>query len=61
MPAGDLCAANLAPVYRAFNGPAAGPAGPNHRYTTDKALYQAMLAKGWLAEGVHFCVPPVGG
>jgi uncharacterized delta-60 repeat protein len=60
IPAGGSCPANLAPVYRAFNGPAAGPAGPNHRYTTDKALYDAMLAKGWLAEGVHFCVPPAG-
>jgi hypothetical protein len=52
------CPANLAPVYRAFSGPVSSSAGPNHRYTTDTALYDEMLAKGFLPEGVHFCVPP---
>jgi hypothetical protein len=58
IPAGVTCPPNLAPVYRAFNGPAAGAFGPNHRYTTDPAVYAGMLREGWLAEGVHFCAPP---
>jgi hypothetical protein len=58
LPADGVCPANLQPVYRAFNGPAAKTPDPNHRYTTDPAVYAAMLAKGWLPEGVHFCAPP---
>lgn len=58
IPSNGACPANLQPVYRAFNGPAAGSYGPNHRYTTDPAVYTAMLAKGWLPEGVHLCAPP---
>jgi hypothetical protein len=34
----------------------------NHRYTIDRALRDAMVAKGWVAEGdgpdaVAMCVP----
>lgn len=58
IPSGGACPANLQPVYRVFNGPASNGHGPNHRYTTDPAVYAAMQAKGWLPEGVHFCAPP---
>jgi hypothetical protein len=58
IPTNGACPPNLQPVYRAFNGPASNGKGPNHRYTTDPAVYEAMLAKGWLPEGVHFCAPP---
>ena len=58
IPTHFTCPANLQPVYRAFNGPASRNGDPNHRYTTDPAVYAAMLAKGWLPEDVHFCAPP---
>ncbi len=58
--ADGTCAGNLTGVYRAFNGPVDNAHGPNHRYTTDPGLYAQMLAAGWLAEGIHFCVPPLG-
>jgi hypothetical protein len=58
IPSSFTCPGNLQPVYRAFNGPAAKGGDPNHRYTTDPAIYAAMLAKGWLPEDVHFCAPP---
>jgi hypothetical protein len=41
------------PVYRLYNG--RGPADPNHRYVTSAAERDAMLARGWLDEGVAFC------
>jgi len=32
---------------------------PNHRFTTDAALYADFVAtKGWDAEGIAFCAPP---
>jgi hypothetical protein len=29
----------------------------NHRYTTDKAVRDGMVAAGWSGEGAVFCVP----
>ena len=45
-------------VYRVFSN----RANANHRYTTDKAVRDQMLAKGWTAEGdgadiVVMCAP----
>lgn len=54
------CPGNLDPVYRVFNGPVDNAHGPTHRYTTDPLLYSQMQSLGWLPEGVHFCVPPLG-
>lgn len=59
-PAGDgSCAAGRLPVYRLYNQGQGG--APNHRFTTDLAVRQEMLAKGWIAEGsgigVTMCVP----
>jgi hypothetical protein len=45
--ASGLCAPPSAPVYRVWNQ----RTDTNHRYTTDAAIKQQMLAKGWLAEG----------
>ena len=42
-----VCAADTVPVYRLWNG----RADSNHRYTTSLATKQAMLAKGYIAEG----------
>lgn len=52
------CAASSIPVYRVWNQ----RADSNHRYTVDKALRDAMLAKGYVAEGygpdgVAMCAP----
>jgi len=52
------CAAGTVPVYRAFNN----RADVNHRYTTDIALLQQMVARGYVAEGygnppVAMCAP----
>ena len=41
------CPAGTIPVYRVFNN----RADPNHRYTTDRAIRDSMVAKGYIAEG----------
>jgi glucose/arabinose dehydrogenase len=56
MPVDDACAPPLRPVYRLYSNPTT-LAGVNHRYTADGATYAAMQAKGWIGEGVAFCVP----
>jgi hypothetical protein len=54
VPIGGACAAGTVPVYRAFNDGQTG--APNHRFTTDLALYQQFTTTlGWLPEGVRFC------
>ena len=58
LPAAGTCAAATRPIYRVFsNRPDA-----NHRYMTDGATRDAMVAQGWLAEGdgpdlVVMCAP----
>jgi serine protease len=58
LPAAGVCPQSTVPVYRVFdNRPDA-----NHRYMTDRALRDQMVAKGWLAEGdgpdlVVMCAP----
>lgn len=52
------CATGMVPVYRVFSN----RADANHRYTTDRATRDQMVAKGWLAEGdgadtVVMCAP----
>jgi len=56
VPAGDgSCAAGLRPVHRLYN---AGQGGaPNHRFTTEVTVRAAMLASGWVYEGISFCSP----
>jgi hypothetical protein len=50
------CPAGHVPVYRLYNNGMTG--APNHRYTTDLALYnQFVNTMGWAPEGVRFCVP----
>ena len=47
LPTLGVCPANTTQIYRVFsNRPDA-----NHRYMTDKATRDQMVAKGWLAEG----------
>jgi hypothetical protein len=58
LPVAGVCPAATAQVYRAFsNRPDA-----NHRYMTDRAVRDQMVASGWLAEGdgpdlVVMCAP----
>ena len=58
LPVDGVCPAGTTNVYRVFsNRPDA-----NHRYTTDRALRDQMVGKGWLAEGdgpdlVVMCAP----
>ena len=54
---GGSCASGLTPVYRIFRGQVAFPDNPNHRFTTDTAIYNSFVALGWDGEGVKFCVP----
>ena len=64
MPEGALgsrtCPAGTQTLYRAYNNFMGG--APNHRYTTDPAVLDAMVAQGWIMEGeaatrVFACVP----
>jgi hypothetical protein len=47
LPVAGICPGNASNVYCVFcNRPDA-----NHRYMTDRAVRDDMVAKGWLAEG----------
>jgi uncharacterized delta-60 repeat protein len=59
-PGSRSCPAGSQPLYRAYNNGMTG--APNHRYTTDAALLDQMIAQGWSMEGeaqtrVFACVP----
>ena len=59
--ASGACAAGTTTLYRLFNNGLSG--APNHRYTTSKAVFDQMQAKGWAPEGhpvthAFACVPP---
>ncbi|MFO1324161.1 MAG: choice-of-anchor D domain-containing protein [Burkholderiales bacterium] len=58
LPNAGSCAAGTRPVYRVFNN----REDANHRYTTERAVRDQMVAKGWVAEGdgadlVVMCTP----
>lgn len=58
LPAAGACPGGTTPVYRVFSN----RTDANHRYTTDRATRDAMVARGWLAEGdgpdrVVMCAP----
>ncbi len=59
-----VCPAATVPVYRSWNN----RADSNHRYTTDASVHDAMIAKGYVAEGygpgprpVAMCAPVPAG
>jgi len=54
LPVAGACAQNTRPVWRFYSDPA-GISGVNHRFSTDGTVYAAMVARGWLPEGVAFC------
>jgi hypothetical protein len=47
----EVCPAGTVPVYRLWNQ----RADSNHRYTTDAAIKQQMIARGYHLEGVTMC------
>ena len=58
LPAAGNCPSSTQAVFRMFNN----RPDANHRYTIDPAVRDAMVAKGWIAEGdgpdrVVMCVP----
>jgi len=58
LPTAGACPAGTTPIYRAFSN----RLDANHRYMTDRAVRDQMVAKGWLAEGdgpdlVVMCAP----
>src|SRR5215470_540483 len=64
--ASGTCAGGATPIYRLYNDGVGG--APNHRYTAVPAVFDAMRAQGWIAEGdgvtgVFACgpAPPNGG
>jgi len=59
-PGARICLAGTRPLYRAYNNGQGG--APNHRYMTDPAVLDAMIAQGWTMEGeaatrVFACLP----
>ena len=55
------CPEDTQPLYRAYNAFMGG--APNHRYTIDSSVLDAMLGQGWIMEGeaatrVFACAPP---
>jgi hypothetical protein len=51
------CPSGTLAVYRIFRGNVRFPDDPNHRFTTDRSVYDEFVALGWDGEGVKFCVP----
>lgn len=56
LPATGGCPAGHQPIYRAYNNKAAQN-DSNHRFTTQINLYQEMINRGWVGEGVMMCAP----
>ncbi len=56
--AAATCPANTVPVYRVFRGNARFPDNPNHRFTTEKAIYDQFVATGWDGENIVACALP---
>jgi hypothetical protein len=50
------CPEATVPVFRAYNGGFERGEDSNHRYVTDRALLGPLVARGWVEEGVAFCV-----
>ena len=56
LPVAGACGRFEMPVFRAYNNRAAQN-DSNHRYTWRPEIYQEMIAKGWIGEGIGFCLP----
>src|SRR5664279_1181642 len=56
-PAGGACPAGTVPVYRAYNNGFNRHVDSNHRITVNQAGIAAVVARGWVSEGVVMCAP----
>jgi serine protease len=54
-PANGMCGLGTQPVYRVYNNRWMFN-DTNHRFVTRLDLYEAMKMRGWVGEGVQFCV-----
>ena len=57
VPANGACPAGKTPVYRAYNNGLTRRVDSNHRITTNQAGIAAVVARGWVNEGVVMCAP----
>ena len=57
VPLNGACPIGTDLVWRLYNDRAALQ-DSNHRFIASSETYHAMIAKGWLGEGVAFCSPP---
>lgn len=55
--AGGACPPGTNPVWRLYNNRQAQQ-DSNHRFVASMGIYHAMVADGWIGEGVAFCSPP---
>lgn len=55
--AGGACPPGTDPVWRLYNNRHAQQ-DSNHRFVPSLGIYHAMVADGWIGEGVAFCSPP---
>ncbi|MBI3149414.1 MAG: hypothetical protein HYZ17_12965 [Betaproteobacteria bacterium] len=49
-----------APVYRLYNRGFERGIDINHRYTASRQIVETMKARGWIEEGVAWCIRPNG-
>ncbi len=54
-PGTGACREGKRPVYRAYNAGFARGIDSNHRFVTDHTQIEALLARGWVDEGIAFC------
>ena len=58
LPSGGNCPSDApVAVYRAYNNGFERGKDSNHRFTTEPAVYQEMIAKGWKGEKIVMCTP----
>jgi hypothetical protein len=54
-PVAGGCPPNTIPVYRAYNNGSVRGVDSNHRITASAAGIQAVVARGWVSEGIVMC------
>lgn len=58
VPMSNACPTGTKPVWRLYNN-RHQERDSNHRFVASSETYRAMIASGWLGEGVAFCSPTV--
>ena len=52
------CDSGTVTVYRLFRGNSRFPDDPNHRFTTNRGIYEQFVARGWDGEEAKLCALP---